>query len=264
MHFSFGLLFVLFLLLRAIVRWGVRGARKYDLFGAAQRAFSDLVAQNGGNSYTAAWRKLIYVTQDRSAEIQYRSDSRRIVIRLRKSFPHRLSFYHIPRLPFAFLDAFLDPRMKLDGTYYLTGSRDPHILASLKEKNGFVPLMQKLDQAGFSVQLGEYGMKLWKRARVEDLNDVTLMSYIRLAQDLSHLGDPELIPIPMQPLSSEKHCAYCKELLSELDSVLYCQSCGTPHHKECFELNGRCTVYGCERPVPQPELLLNDGSAVHQ
>jgi hypothetical protein len=94
-------------------------------------------------------------------------------------------------------------------------------------------------------------MKLSKRIHADEMNDVALMSYIRLAQDLAQLSDPEFIHIPVQQLVSEKHCAYCKEPLSETEPTQYCQSCGTPHHKECFELNGKCTVYGCAQPVPQ-------------
>ena len=38
-------------------------------------------------------------------------------------------------------------------------------------------------------------------------------------------------------------CPYCR---SELDEqALECPGCGTPHHPECFEENGGCTVFGC-------------------
>jgi len=255
MHFIFGLLIFLYFVLRSSTRWGHRRVSRHDLYNGAARTFDDLVSQYGGNAYQAGWRKLIYATQDRSVELQVHSDARRLVLRIKKSFPARFTFYRLPRLIYAFVDAFLEPKMRVEGTHYLIGARDSQMLAGLRDRIGFVALMQKLDQAGFSGQIGQYGMKLWKTISPDDLNDVRMMNFIRLAQDLVHLSDPELINIPVQPLSSEKRCAYCKEDLSEIDSVQYCQFCGTPHHKECFELNGKCTVFGCERPAPQPEFV---------
>ena len=254
MHFFFGILIFLYFLARSVARSGQRCARPGDLYRQGITAFDDLVSQHGGDAYKAGWRKLIYVTRDRSVELQLNADQRRLVLRLRKSFSLPLSFYRLPRLTYAFLDAFLQPAMKVEGTRYLIGSRNADVIHGFKQRNGFLPVMQKLDQAGFSGQVTRYGLKVWKRVQLEDLHDLQLMHFMRLAQDLSNLLDPDLISIPVQPLFSEKRCAYCKELLSNVDPVQYCQWCGTPHHTECFELNGRCTVYGCERPVPHPEV----------
>lgn len=248
MHFIFGILIFLYFLLRSWSR-GPREHRPSNLYQQASRAFSDLAAQFGGNANAAGWKKQIYVTQDRSVELLFNADTRRLVLRLRRKMPFPFSFYRVPRLPYAFLDAFLQTNLKVEGTHYLIGSRNSQMLAALKERHGFVPLFQKLDQARFSGQTTVYGLKLWKALRDEEVNDVTLMSYIRLAQDLVHVCDPQLVAIPVQPLNSEKRCAYCKELVSDLDPPQYCQWCGTPHHRECFALNGRCSVYGCESPV---------------
>ena len=254
MHFIFGIFIFLFFLLRSFTRRGNGRRRRHDFYDQATRAFGDLASQFGGNANRAGWRKLIYVTQDRTVELQFNADSRRLVIRLRKSFASPFSFYRAPRLMYAFLDAFLQPGMKVEGTHYLIGSKNSELMEKWKDQNGFVPLMQKLDQAGFSGQTTQYGLKLWKTIQPAELNDVLIGSYIRLAQDLARICDPEaVINIPVQALSSEKRCAYCKELLSELEPSQYCQWCGTPHHQECFQLNGKCTVYGCERPVPQQQ-----------
>ena len=254
MHFIFGLFVFLYFVLRSFTRRGPRSSSRYHLYDHASRTFGDLVSQFGGNASRAGWRKLIYVTQDRSVELQFNADSRRLVMRLRKSFAAPFSFYRLPRLMYAFLDAFLQPAMKIEGTHYLVGSRNAERMAEWKGRNGFIPLMQKLDHAGFCGQTTQYGLKLWKTVQPSELNDVFLMSCIRLAQDLARMCDPEsVINIPVQPLLSEKRCAYCKEMLSELEPAQYCQWCGTPHHQECFQLNGKCTVYGCERPVPQQQ-----------
>jgi hypothetical protein len=256
MHFIFGFLFFFFFVLRRVIRWSLRKGRKFGLYGRAQEAFENLTRQYGGDAYRSGWRKLIYVTADRSVEIQVDTDSRRLVLRLRKAFPERFSFYRLPRLLYAFLEAFFESRYKLDGTQYLIGARSSDMLAKFQSRPGFLPLMQKMSDLGFSGQMGQYGLKLSKHIRSDEISDIGLMSYIRLAQDLAQLSGPEYIHIPVQQLSSEKHCAYCKEIISETDPAQYCQSCGTPHHKDCFELNGKCTVYGCAQPVPQRQEVL--------
>ena len=38
-------------------------------------------------------------------------------------------------------------------------------------------------------------------------------------------------------------CQFCGCEL--LDNVVLCQSCSTPHHKDCFECNRVCTTYAC-------------------
>jgi TM2 domain-containing membrane protein YozV len=38
-------------------------------------------------------------------------------------------------------------------------------------------------------------------------------------------------------------CPYCRTELD--DQPLECPGCGTPHHPECYEENGGCTVFGC-------------------
>jgi Prokaryotic RING finger family 1 len=264
MHFVFGFLVFIFFILRSVVRWGMRGSRRINSHGRAREVFEDLVRQYGGNTYRGGWRKLIYVTPDRSAELQIDSDAHRMVLRLRKPVSGRFSFYRLPRLAYAFLDAFLEPRYKLKSTHYLIGSNSAEMLGKLQIRQGFLPLMRKMNDLGFSGQMGPFGIKLWKSIRFDEINDLNLMNYVRLAQDLGKMSDAEFIHIPVQPLTSEKWCAYCKELLSESDSVQYCQWCGTPHHKECFELNGGCTVYGCEQPLAQQQVLVNDGSVAHR
>jgi hypothetical protein len=258
MHFIFGvLIFLFFFFFRSSTGRRYRHTPHHALYDQAIHAFGDLSSQHGGTANRAGWRKLLYVTADRTLELQFNADSRRLVMRLRKSFAAPFSFYRLPRLMYAFLDAFLQPAMKIEGTQYLIGSKDAELIEGWKNRNGFVPLMQGLNQAGFSGQTTRYGLKLWKTVHPAELNDLSLMSYIRLVQDVARFCDPEaVINIPVQPLFSEKRCAYCKELLSEQEQAQYCQWCGTPHHRECFELNGKCTVYGCERPIPQQQLAM--------
>ncbi|MBI4870798.1 MAG: hypothetical protein HY814_04445 [Candidatus Riflebacteria bacterium] len=39
-------------------------------------------------------------------------------------------------------------------------------------------------------------------------------------------------------------CRVCGEQIGP-DGVLSCKDCGTPHHKDCWEFTGGCSVYGC-------------------
>jgi TM2 domain-containing membrane protein YozV len=67
-------------------------------------------------------------------------------------------------------------------------------------------------------------------------------------------------------------CPYCRTPIEE-DSdppKVFCQGCGTPHHGECFEENGGCTIFGCSAaPAEEPKLSialpdLNTAMPVHQ
>jgi TM2 domain-containing membrane protein YozV len=46
---------------------------------------------------------------------------------------------------------------------------------------------------------------------------------------------------------------------------VFCTACGTPHHEDCYQENGGCTVFGCKRaPADDPKLQVSqsDLSAV--
>jgi TM2 domain-containing membrane protein YozV len=53
-------------------------------------------------------------------------------------------------------------------------------------------------------------------------------------------------------------CPYCRSAieLAEPATVL-CPGCGTPHHADCLEENGGCTVFGCSAAPPaEPKLSI--------
>ena len=39
-------------------------------------------------------------------------------------------------------------------------------------------------------------------------------------------------------------CPVCGEVIA--DAAVLCRRCHTPHHRECWEYFGACTVYGCD------------------
>ncbi len=48
----------------------------------------------------------------------------------------------------------------------------------------------------------------------------------------------------MDTLEESIICRICGDALGDQES-LACRSCGTPHHKDCWEFAGSCSVYGC-------------------
>ncbi len=53
-------------------------------------------------------------------------------------------------------------------------------------------------------------------------------------------------------------CPYCRMTLEEAEGqITICPGCETPHHTDCFEENGGCTVFGCSAaPPPEPKVSI--------
>lgn len=65
----------------------------------------------------------------------------------------------------------------------------------------------------------------------------------------------------------EPICPYCRMPFEEGGPAkVFCTACGTPHHEDCYQENGGCTVFGCSRaPADDPKLQVShsDLSAVN-
>ena len=65
---------------------------------------------------------------------------------------------------------------------------------------------------------------------------------------------------------AEPVCPYCRMPFDEAaPPQVFCTACGTPHHEDCYQENGGCTVFGCKcAPADEPKLQLSqsDLSAV--
>ena len=65
---------------------------------------------------------------------------------------------------------------------------------------------------------------------------------------------------------AELVCPYCRMPFDETGPAkVFCTACGTPHHEDCYQENGGCTVFGCTRaPADDPKLQVsqNDLRAV--
>lgn len=41
-------------------------------------------------------------------------------------------------------------------------------------------------------------------------------------------------------------CPYCLSPIEEQEEYVLCPACGVAHHVECWQTNGKCSVYGCD------------------
>ncbi|MBV6477427.1 MAG: hypothetical protein HGGPFJEG_00166 [Ignavibacteria bacterium] len=54
-----------------------------------------------------------------------------------------------------------------------------------------------------------------------------------------------------------KTCPYCQSKIKAGADFIVCSSCGTPHHRECWDENKGCTTYGCsENPNTEKSISL--------
>src|SRR5215831_17630176 len=54
-------------------------------------------------------------------------------------------------------------------------------------------------------------------------------------------------------------CPYCRMPFDEnAPPRIFCTACGMPHHEDCYQENGGCTVFGCPRaPADDPKLQVS-------
>jgi TM2 domain-containing membrane protein YozV len=54
-------------------------------------------------------------------------------------------------------------------------------------------------------------------------------------------------------------CPYCRMPFDDsAPPMIYCTACGVPHHEDCYQENGGCTVFGCARaPADDPKLQVS-------
>ena len=60
-------------------------------------------------------------------------------------------------------------------------------------------------------------------------------------------------------MASTVVCPYCRMPFDEKSPPkIYCTACGMPHHEDCYQENGGCTVFGCARaPADDPKLQVS-------
>lgn len=178
------------------------------------------------------------------AQVHGRSHSH-LRMRIRKSFPLSISFFRLPRLISAFMEAFVKPEKRVEQLPYFIVTDSAEALADLKKSHSFVTSLQKLSDYGFSIHVDRSGVTLKKRVWNTELENLPYLEILRLVEDFADVCAAPLAEIPLQEIASEQHCAYCKESIGDGAPVTLCSLCKTPHHRECFDLNGGCSVFGC-------------------
>jgi len=55
------------------------------------------------------------------------------------------------------------------------------------------------------------------------------------------------------PESGPPSCKVCGEPIED-GPVVFCATCNTPHHRECWEFTGACSIYGCGSKAGRPRV----------
>jgi hypothetical protein len=66
----------------------------------------------------------------------------------------------------------------------------------------------------------------------------------RINQGIAIVDDPDA----WQEDNGPPICKVCGEPIAECDTVV-CAACNTPHHRDCWEYVGACSIYGCNGKV---------------
>ena len=62
-------------------------------------------------------------------------------------------------------------------------------------------------------------------------------------------------------MAEQTLCPYCRMAFDQQSPAkVYCTACGMPHHEDCYQENGGCTVFGCPKaPADDPKLQVSYG-----
>lgn len=148
---------------------------------------------------------------------------------------------HYSRFPPA---ATSSPRIDRNFQIYLPAGSE--LVGSLRE--GVLAQLERLRvlrSLGLLVSVQRGSLMVIKPVRLTALRDLLEFARTGLAlHDELLLTRAEGIEFHGTALSlAQVRCQVCGDAIH--DDVVYCRRCRTPHHRECWEYNGRCAVYGC-------------------
>jgi len=249
---------VLFALL---IGFGGRGrTRSHRLYTTYQR----LALQYGGTCHRSGW--LTYPT----AQFSYRSAH--VSVRVTNYGPHRvrqgpMTLIAIPWPDFGFRCEIVSPRLPPRvspqhglrdctiapadfGRHYTIRATD--IAAATGLLNGTVQhqieALRRLPVAtSLCVEFGSGNLQICKGRVLRHYAE--LADFVQRALDLydqlmlaGSRGIEFLEQQSFQPLDEAK-CQVCGEEIGA--DLVFCRRCKTPHHRECWQYNGACSVFGC-------------------
>lgn len=254
MHSPFLLIALLYYLITRFLR---RSRRFYRTFVQAHQMLQYLAARQGGSVIDAGYRKLIYQPARTATTVEVDcSTYPRLRIHVPHTFSHALTLHRMPRLFFAFAEAFISPSLRLNGLPYFPVGDGSQYAEELRNKPSAMNALSQLSALGFSARFSRTELTLRSRFRSNLLDERQIFRLIDLAEGLAQACAVPAIAIPVHSLESENRCAYCREVMHPEDTLTHCSICKTPHHADCFALNGKCAVFGCassrtaETPVP--------------
>ncbi|MCI0445217.1 hypothetical protein L0152_18660 [bacterium] len=256
--------FIIYIIAVGIIRILFRslyGSRRYrkHVFEKFRQMLYDIEAQHGGsiNQWTS------FVEYRFPDGIQLRATYRKRP-QLKIFVPHEFSksiyLYRLPRFLHSFLFPILPSSVRLERFPYIAGGDG---VSNLDKQAAFVPILERLYRAGYSIHTNSQGMTLTKILNTDDGLEIPFLETIRTIREFTKLLDGPVIEIPVNEVISDSRCAYCKEEMANESEITHCLQCGTPHHRECFDLNAGCSVFGCnskrreETYQPARELLQN-------
>jgi hypothetical protein len=74
---------------------------------------------------------------------------------------------------------------------------------------------------------------------------VILIVAYRLINKFDELMDFKRKGMHLKASGDSATCPYCKTAFNDRDDTVRCLWCGVTHHRECWEQNGRCSVFNC-------------------
>jgi hypothetical protein len=90
--------------------------------------------------------------------------------------------------------------------------------------------------------------KPWQRSRIED--SVTFIQAALELYDqcmLAKASGIEFLNTDEAQSLDQVECKVCGEAIAS--NLVFCRRCKTPHHQECWQYVGLCSVYGCRETV---------------
>jgi hypothetical protein len=222
-----------------------------------QWVLQQVADQRGGTVASGSWRRISCLLPDGEITARIHGSHSHLKVRIRRPLPFAASFYRAPRLLYAFVEAFLKPALRMGQLpYIVVPGPAADKLADLKEAPSFIALLDRFNALGFSIHIDEDGATFSQRVRNRRVEDLPYLEIVTAAEDFAGLCAAPLAKLPMHEVMSQPNCAYCKESILDGSAVAFCGRCNTPHHRECFDLNRGCSVFGCRSqeqvPIPTP------------
>ncbi len=76
---------------------------------------------------------------------------------------------------------------------------------------------------------------------------------------------PMVSIVQSEPASSSigKHCPFCQTPIKPGVEVMICNTCGMPHHLECWQENHGCTTLGCQSNSAEANPVMDNHNTTH-